>query len=108
MLCPNNETLQNITEKTKLLAQKCSQQIRMSTDHHQQVMTFKSYINESNDVMEAKVTTPASPINCITANLTSLNRLIKERCSFTSYTCNTLPKCRPKQGTTRWYIKVSL
>uniref|UniRef100_A0AAG5DM82 Ras-GEF domain-containing protein n=1 Tax=Anopheles atroparvus TaxID=41427 RepID=A0AAG5DM82_ANOAO len=30
MFCPSNETLQNITEKTKLLAHKCTQQIRNS------------------------------------------------------------------------------
>lgn len=107
MFCPKNETLQNITEKTKLLAQKCSQQIRISNDHHQ-VTTFKSYINESNFAMDANVTSSASPINCITANLTSLNRLIKERCSYTSYTCPTLSKCRPESGTTKWYVKVSL
>lgn len=108
MFCPNNETLQNLTEKTKLLAQKCSQQIRISTDYQQQqeVTTFKSYLNETtNFEIEAS---PTSPIKCITANLTSLNRLIKERCSFTSYTCNTLPRCRPKKGTTKWYIKVSV
>uniref|UniRef100_A0A182M3T3 Uncharacterized protein n=2 Tax=Anopheles culicifacies TaxID=139723 RepID=A0A182M3T3_9DIPT len=28
MFCPSNETLQSITEKTKLLAHKCTQQIR--------------------------------------------------------------------------------
>ncbi|XP_035784678.1 ral guanine nucleotide dissociation stimulator-like 1 isoform X1 [Anopheles albimanus] len=28
MFCPSNETLQNLTEKTKLLAHKCTQQIR--------------------------------------------------------------------------------
>ncbi|XP_058466846.1 ral guanine nucleotide dissociation stimulator-like 1 isoform X1 [Malaya genurostris] len=31
MFCPSNETLQNLTEKTKLLAQKCSQQIRVAS-----------------------------------------------------------------------------
>lgn len=29
MFCPSNDTLQSITEKTKLLAQKCTQQIRV-------------------------------------------------------------------------------
>lgn len=29
MFCPSNDTLANITEKTKLLAQKCTQQIRV-------------------------------------------------------------------------------
>ncbi|XP_062711541.1 uncharacterized protein LOC134289569 isoform X2 [Aedes albopictus] len=31
MFCPSNETLQNLTEKTKLLAQKCSHQIRVAS-----------------------------------------------------------------------------
>ncbi|XP_055600555.1 ral guanine nucleotide dissociation stimulator-like 1 isoform X2 [Uranotaenia lowii] len=30
MFCPSNETLQNLTEKTKLLAQKCSQKIQVT------------------------------------------------------------------------------
>lgn len=33
MFCPSNDTLSTITEKTKLLAQKCTQQIRVQ---HQQ------------------------------------------------------------------------
>jgi hypothetical protein len=115
MFCPNNEVLQNFTEKTKLLAQKCSKQIRTTMDSSsasgQQVSSFKSYISESEHATNVNVDTPISTINCLTANLTSLNRLIKERCSFisaTSYTCNTLPKLRPQRGTTKWYIKVSL
>uniref|UniRef100_A0A182SKU6 Uncharacterized protein n=1 Tax=Anopheles maculatus TaxID=74869 RepID=A0A182SKU6_9DIPT len=31
MFCPSNETLQSLTEKTKLLAHKCTQQIRHNT-----------------------------------------------------------------------------
>uniref|UniRef100_A0A182NV68 Ras-GEF domain-containing protein n=1 Tax=Anopheles dirus TaxID=7168 RepID=A0A182NV68_9DIPT len=34
MFCPSNETLQNLTEKTKLLAHKCTQQIRNSASAH--------------------------------------------------------------------------
>ena len=36
MFCPSNERLQNLTEKTKLLAQKCTQQIRATNLVHQQ------------------------------------------------------------------------
>lgn len=35
MFCPSNEKLQSLTEKTKLLAQKCTQQIRV----HQQCIS---------------------------------------------------------------------
>lgn len=115
MFCPNNDTLQNITEKTKLLAQKCSQQIRVSTmsmdsSSGQQLSTFKSYLNENHQDGVRDTDTSFSPtINCLTANLTSFNRLIKERCNaISSYTCNTLPRTRPKRATTKWYIKVSL
>lgn len=115
MFCPSNETLQNITEKTKLLAQKCSQQIRVTTismdsSNGQQVSTFKSYLSENHSDEIRNLDSPLSPtINCLTANLTSFNRLIKERCNaISSYTCNTLPRTRPKRATTKWYIKVSL
>ena len=33
MFCPSNETLQSITEKTKLLAHKCTQQIRNNSNN---------------------------------------------------------------------------
>ncbi|KAL7044864.1 hypothetical protein ACKWTF_002082 [Chironomus riparius] len=112
MFCPNNETLQNITEKTKLLAQKCSQQIRVTTismdsSNGQQVSTFKSYLNENHSDEIRNLDSSLSPtINCLTANITSFNRLIKERCNaISTYTCNTLPRTRPKRGTTKWYIK---
>ena len=111
MFCPNNETLQTITEKTKLLAQKCSQQIRVTNDH-QQVSTFKSYIKEPeiDDAIGVFDSSPTSPINCLTANISSLNRLIKERCSLSvaSYKCNTFPRIRSKERSTKWYVKVSL
>jgi hypothetical protein len=117
MFCPNNETLQSLTEKTKLLAQKCSQQIRVSMDQTasgQQVSSFKSYLNENEPEQAAETCdAPTSPtINCIAANISSINRLIKERCNniltSTQYSCNTLPRMRPKSGTTKWYIKVSV
>lgn len=128
MFCPPNDTLQQLTEKTKLLAQKCSQQIRVasSTDQsenssssdsavRQQVATFKSYIAEVENGNEPeKIDFPddsRSPINCLTVNLSSINRIIKNRCSFMSTTsCNfgTFPRNKPKKATAKWFIKVSL
>lgn len=124
MLCPSTgETLSQITEKTKLLAQKCSNS--ESTLRQPTRATFKSYIDDvERDVEEANVnpieTKNASQshrhhhtFQCLTVNLSNLNRLIKTRCSFvssTSPTCSdfnyTFP--RKKKSTAKWYIKVSL
>lgn len=127
MFCPPNETIQQLTEKTKLLAQKCSQQMRASSSvdqssnssssdstERQQVATFKSYIAEVENGSEPeKIDFPddsRSPINCLTVNLSSINRVIKNRCSFmssTSYNFGTFPRNRPKKATAKWFIKVS-
>lgn len=124
MFCSSNDTIQNLAEKTKLLAQKCSQQIRVVPDQSsvstndvsvQQVATFKSYIvsSEYGDGQKSHDFPPdtKSRINCLTVNISSLNRLIRNRCSFVSTTpfpSNTLPKRKIKKATSKWYIKVSL
>lgn len=129
MFCPPNDTIQQLTEKTKLLAQKCSQQMRVTSTStadvsdsstfgapkQQQVATFRSYIAEvEHDGEQTRIDFPAdspSPINCLTVNLASLNRIIKNRCSFvstTSYTFGTFPRKKPKRATAKWFIKVSL
>lgn len=127
MFCPQNETIQQLTEKTKLLAQKCTQQIRVSSMDQsanssssdvpvrQQVATFKSYIAEVENGKEPeKISFPDdshSPINCLTVNLSSINRIIKNRCNFmstTSCSFGTFPRNKPKKATAKWFIKVSL
>ncbi|CRK93643.1 CLUMA_CG007172, isoform A [Clunio marinus] len=130
MFCPPNETLQQLTEKTKLLAQKCTQQKRVNaTDQlntssstsssldlsgrQQQVATFKSYISEvESETNPEKIDLPSSqptPLSYLTVNLASLNRIFKNRCSFinspTSYHCNTFPRKRAKKATAKWFIK---
>lgn len=128
MFCPANETIQQLTEKTKLLAQKCSQQMRVTSTSadvsdsstfdspkQQQVATFRSYIAEAETGGEsARIDFPVdspSAISCLTVNLASLNRIIKNRCSFvstTSYTFGTFPRKKQKRATAKWFIKVSL
>lgn len=138
MFCPQTtETLQNLTEKTKLLAQKCSQQIRVaSVDGQstkatvisascavpmQQVASFKSYLTEQDSLPTDNIntTTEKCRLNCLTVcgrrNITTFNRLIKNRCTFmsantyniTHSSSHTLPKKKPKKSTAKWYIKVS-
>lgn len=125
MFCPPNETIQQLTEKTKLLAQRCTQQIRVTSTImdqssssesavRQPVATFKSYISDvENGDQPETIDFPhdsRSPINCLTVNLSSLNRMIKNRCSFmstTSYTFGTFPRKKPKRATAKWFIKVS-
>lgn len=123
MFCPANETIQHLTEKTKLIAQKCTQQICVpSTDQansssseavvRQQVASFKSYISEVENGAEPETIDflhdTRSPINCLTVNLSSLNRIIKNRCSFMSTTSYTFPRRKPNRATAKWFIKVSL
>lgn len=129
MFCPPNETIAQLTEKTKLLAQKCTQQIRVSTTSidqsnatssdsavRQQVATFKSYITEAENGSETEKVefsdVSQSPLQCLGVNFSSLNRLIKNRCSFmstASYSCSTFPRHKkPKKATAKWFIKVSL
>lgn len=127
MFCPSTgETLAQITEKTKLLAQKCSNSESSLLRQHT-VASFKSYINdleveeEQNDEnsIETKNSTKSqqqqNKFQCLTVNLSNLNRLIKTRCSLMSTTstsnCSnnfnyTFP--RKKKSTAKWYIKVSL
>ncbi|CAO1319313.1 unnamed protein product [Diamesa serratosioi] len=136
MFCPQTtETLQNLSEKTKLLAQKCSQQIRVSSVDGQstkatgitascvipmqQVASFKSYLTELDSVPSDNINeaTEKRRLNCLTVcgrrNITTFNRLIKNRCTFMSantYTfthssSHTLPKKKPKKSTAKWYIK---
>lgn len=130
MFCPPNETLQQLTERTKLIAQKCSQQMRATSMDQtnaptccefqnkpsKQVATFKSYINEVENINEPETAVDFPPaasshLNCLTVNLSSINRLIKSRCSFmstASYTCSTFPRKKVKKATAKWFIKVSL
>lgn len=130
MFCPSaNETLVQLTEKTKLFAQKCSID---SSPVRQPVATFRSYICENIEMPSSTADDESTfdneiapqlpspnqihPLQCFTVNLTSLNRLIKSRCSFMSSTspqhsmsstsCNTFP--RKKKSTAMWYIKVSI
>lgn len=125
LFCPPNETIAQLTEKTKLMAQKCSQQIRVSSTSvdqsndmsndsamRQQVATFKSYISETETETIIFPDVLQSPLQCLGVKFSSLNRLIKDRCSFmstASYTCNTFPRQKkPKKATAKWFIKVSL
>jgi hypothetical protein len=126
MFCPSTgEALVQITEKTKLLAQKCSSS-ESSLLRQQTVASFKSYINdldeenfeENENSIDLKNSTQSqrqqNKFQCLTVNLSNLNRLIKTRCSLMSSTSSdysnnfnyTFP--RKKKSTTKWYIKVSL
>lgn len=130
MFCPSaNEKLAQLTEKTKLFAQKCSANVTdVDSPSRHPVATFKSYIDEdvktsscskideNFDIEKFAPESPARPFQCLTVNLTNLNRLIKSRCSFvstTSQTCftsNTFPRKKKSSPlpTTMWYIKVSI
>lgn len=84
MFCPSNETLQSLSEKTKLLAQKCTQQIRV-TAQHQCTPLIKKDGTQTKDI---KI---SSGLRCFCPckNSFKINK-----------------KSPTKVGTTRWYVKV--
>lgn len=134
MFYPSSDVLQDLTERTKLIAQKCSNQLRnnaetQSTDANisvkcqdtpaKSISTSHQTCNHSN---KFNVGQDKCRLNCLCAcgkkNLASLNRLIKNRCSFMSNgtfnpfsfaqtSSNTLPRRKPKKSTTKWYVKVN-
>jgi hypothetical protein len=138
MFYPSSDVLQDLTERTKLIAQKCSSQSRAQQNAEARESTDANLPVKSTGQDAAK--SIASPqtcnhsnkfstgpdkcrLNCLCAcgkkNLASLNRLIKNRCSFmsngtfnpfTSFaqtSANTLPKRKPKKSSTKWYVKVN-
>lgn len=129
MFCPSaNETITQLTEKTKLFAKKCSSNVA-GDGELPAVATFKSYLSEDVETSTSQIDEnfdneksatqsplhQIHPLQCLTVNLTNLNRLIKSRCSFvstTSQSCfnsNTFPrKKKSPLPTAMWYIKVSI
>lgn len=86
MFCPSNDTIQNITEKTKLLAQKCSQQIRVSNiNSAQNSSPSKKDGNTNGSTRGKKLLCPCKA---------TLSRIITKRTSPS------------RERTTKWYIKV--
>lgn len=81
MFCPPNDKLQNLTEKTKLLAQKCTQQIR----NGQQQMLQIPFTKE--EKQNFKCFCPCKgPLNL---------KVLAKKQSLTN-----------KETTTKWYVKV--
>lgn len=104
MFCPSNETLQNITEKTKLLAQKCTQQIRVSSD--QQTSGSGGATEGGQQDSTGKV--PPSPakesggsksLRCLCPCKGTLSKIIAKKVGAVT------GKEQPR-STTRWYVKV--
>ncbi|EDS26786.1 cytochrome P450 6A1 [Culex quinquefasciatus] len=105
MFCPSNETLQNITEKTKLLAQKCTQQIRVSSD--QQTSGSGGATEGGQQDSTGKV--PPSPakesggsksLRCLCPCKGTLSKIIAKKVGAVT------GKEQPR-STTRWYVKSS-
>lgn len=119
MFCPSNDTLSNITEKTKLLAQKCTQQIRVQ--HQQSCMSPGKKTSANNN---SAATTPLSS-SITTTVFNSKDSLINKddvNCAKNNVKPNFKCFCPCKgtlslralakksfskeTGTTRWYVKV--
>lgn len=86
MFCASNERFQNITEKTKLLAQKCTQQI---SSHHKPT----SQKSKTTDDIEKKNSTNS----------------FKYLCACTGGTLRSFRRKNKDNGvgTVRWYVKVT-
>ena len=87
MFCASNERFQTITEKTKLLAQKCTQQI----SSHQKPTNQKS---KTTDDIEKKNSTNSFKYLCACTGGTL--RSFRRKSS----------KDNGEAGTVRWYVKV--
>uniref|UniRef100_A0A1Q3FU09 Putative guanine-nucleotide releasing factor n=1 Tax=Culex tarsalis TaxID=7177 RepID=A0A1Q3FU09_CULTA len=106
MFCPSNETLQNITEKTKLLAQKCTQQIRVSSDLQQ--TSGSGGVTEGGQQDSAGIPkVPPSPakessgtksLRCLCPCKGTLSKIIAKKVGAVT------GKEQPR-STTRWYVK---
>ncbi|XP_065075689.1 ral guanine nucleotide dissociation stimulator-like 1 isoform X1 [Ochlerotatus camptorhynchus] len=118
MFCPSNETLQNLTEKTKLLAQKCSQQIRVAS------ATYGSEQPEPDLAAPATAATgagslpppPPSPVKegtkslrCLCPCKGTISKIIAKKVGIVvagkdhHHQQTTLP--RAGTSNTRWYVK---
>lgn len=103
MFCPSNDTLQTISVKTKLLAQKCTQQIRLP---NQCINTQKK------DVAQASLIQNENPGGIIVGGSTSDKPTFQCfcPCKQSQETVKTLPKKNSskesKDITTKWYVKV--
>lgn len=117
MFCPSNDKLQSLTEKTKLLAQKCTQQIRVQTNQCSPLKKDNPINNDSTDV-----TTVSSTIST-TTTVTSTTTVSSTKIPGLKYFCPCkgslrIGKRSPTKdcnistiggrgtSTTRWYVKV--
>lgn len=122
MFCPSNDALQSLTEKTKLLAHKCTIRVSNSeTATPTQPGNVHLSAPQSGNLASIPPNSALDSLNgkcrlnclCSTSkrNFATLNRIFKNRCGFmaanvTQFASNTLPKKKSKKATTRWYIKV--
>lgn len=118
MFCPSNETLQNLTEKTKLLAQKCSQQIRVAS------ATYGSEQPEPDPAAPAMAGAggagslpppPPSPVKegtkslrCLCPCKGTISKMIAKKVGLVVTGKDHQHATLPRAGTsnTRWYVKV--
>ncbi|XP_037047754.1 ral guanine nucleotide dissociation stimulator-like 1 isoform X2 [Bradysia coprophila] len=95
MFCPSNDTLQTISVKTKLLAQKCTQQIHCINPQKKDVTQASLIQNEyPGGVVVSGSATDRPTFQCFCP------------CKQTLDTFKTLPKkSNTKDSTTKWYVK---
>lgn len=100
MFCPSNDTLQTISVKTKLLAQKCTQQIRLPN---------QCINSQKKDSAQTSLIQNENPGGIVVTGSTSDKPTFQCFCPCKKSQDNfkTLPKKNSsKDITTKWYVKV--
>lgn len=111
MFCPSNDTLQSITEKTKLLAQKCTQQIRVQQCLSPLKKDNAPLIGRDKDASavvvaaNGAVTEKPSSFKCFCPCKGPLNfKVLAKKIAATGV--GGAVATAAKETTTKWYVKV--
>ncbi|XP_055623131.1 ral guanine nucleotide dissociation stimulator-like 1 [Toxorhynchites rutilus septentrionalis] len=111
MFCPSNETLQSLTEKTKLLAQKCSQQIRVTTagygsEHNAAAAAEQQQFGSAGSVasLQSNTNPPkegggSKSLRCLCPCKGTLSKIIAKKVGVVT------GKDQKNVPTARWYVK---
>lgn len=116
MFCATTDTIQSLTEKTKLLAQKCSQQISCVAPNSDSVIVKNSrFYDDESDVVVDKSQSMTILQLASTGNgggqhdAKDINFKDKCLCACKGTIGRFMGKKSPgKERTTKWYIKVKL
>ncbi|XP_050093231.1 ral guanine nucleotide dissociation stimulator-like 1 isoform X2 [Anopheles aquasalis] len=117
MFCPSNETLQNLTEKTKLLAHKCTQQIRAGVTGGQEqgeahgpgagteMPSSKGSELMVNEALSVGADGGKSTLRCFCPCKGTLSKIMGKKLAGKLQPQHQQQEHQQSQRTTRWYVK---